>query len=69
MVVKSIVFKREENSKWENGWYIGAEENSDKRGIYLDKDYQPIKTNNENNLLWDIKDSSKFYFNANLAEE
>jgi hypothetical protein len=41
MFVESIKFKREENSEWERGYYIGQTDNCDK-SVILDSNYKPL---------------------------
>lgn len=54
MYIESIEFKREENSQWEKGYYVGRYDNCDS-SIFLDKNYQPILDKNEklSDKVWD----------------
>lgn len=54
MYIQSIEFKREQDSKWENGYYIGKYENCD-NSVFLDENYKPILDKNEklSDKVWD----------------
>ena len=44
MYIESIKFKREENSDWERGYYIGETDNCE-NSVILDDKYQPLSKN------------------------
>jgi hypothetical protein len=52
MFVESIKFKRDEESEWERGYYIGATDNCEK-SVILDLNYQPIVRDETGCLCWD----------------
>lgn len=43
MFIESIKFKREQNSEWEKGFYVG-ETDSCENSVILDEKYQPLET-------------------------
>lgn len=56
MYIESIKFKREKDSEWEIGYYIGDTDNSDNSTI-LDSKYKPVL-----NQLWDYKTDLNNWF-------
>lgn len=54
MFVESIIFKRKEDSKWENGFYVGETENCE-NSVILDAKYQPIEKAEDDSWIWDYK--------------
>lgn len=52
MFVESIKFKREENSEWERGYYIGQTDNCDK-SVILDLNYKPLDKDEDGCTVWD----------------
>lgn len=54
MFVESIKFKREENSEWERGYYIGQTENCDK-SVILDANYKPLDKDQDGCSVWDYR--------------
>ena len=52
MYIKGIVFKREEDSEWEEGYYVGEYENCE-NSIILDERFQPAV--DSNNMVLDYK--------------
>ena len=52
MYVTSILFKREKESKWEQGYYIGDTDNSVNSTI-LDKNYQPLQKDENGCSIWE----------------
>lgn len=52
MYVESIKFKREKDSEWERGYYIGDTDNSEK-SVILDKDYKPLDRDMNGCSIWD----------------
>ena len=67
MFVESIKFKRESNSSWERGYYVGDTDNSSK-SVILDKDYKPIERDELGCLkVWDYHTNTENWiqFRAN----
>ena len=54
MYIESIVFKREESSEWEKGYYIGDTDNSS-RSIIVDKNYNPLTKDEKGSSCWDYR--------------
>ena len=42
MFIESIKFKREQNSEWEKGFYVGETDNCE-NSVILDAKYQPLE--------------------------
>jgi hypothetical protein len=56
MFIQTVKFKREKNSDWESGFYIGRCDNDivDK-SIFLDKNYQVVTKDKDGFQVWDAK--------------
>ncbi len=54
MFVESIRFKREKDSEWERGYYVGETENCENSTI-LDERYQPLQKDENGCSVWDYK--------------
>lgn len=50
MYIESIIFKREKDSEWEQGYYIGKTSDNNENNILIDKNFNPIL-----NSIWDLK--------------
>lgn len=66
MFVESIKFKREPDSDWERGYYVGDTDNSSK-SILLDEDYTPLECDEFGHTVWDYKPDTENWiqFRAN----
>lgn len=54
MYVESILFKREKESEWEKGYYVGDTDNSDK-SVILDINYVPLRKDEDGSSCWDCR--------------
>lgn len=52
MYLARVEFKREENSKFEKGYYIGKWENTKEEGTYLDSKFQALPRDEEGYQVW-----------------
>ena len=56
MYLKTVEFKREKDSEWEKGFYIGRREYERKdMCVYLDQNYQPIERGLNGFQIWDYR--------------
>ena len=58
MFIEGIKFKRNKDSEWENGYYIGENEDSDK-SVIIDCNYVPV------NKSCGFKSSGGIYIKCN----
>jgi hypothetical protein len=65
MIFKSIEFKREKESDWENGFFIEKGEES----ICLDMKLNPVTDHKNNKLVWDYRCSEGFNFDFPIEKE
>ena len=72
MYIESIEFKREKDSQWERGYYVGETDNC-KNSVLLDSKYQPIKNSEESCGVWDYRTDTENWIqlrcNESLNEE
>lgn len=54
MFVESIKFKREKDSEWERGYYIGETDNCE-NSVILDEKYQPLSKDEKGCSVWDYR--------------
>lgn len=54
MFVESIKYKKEENSEWERGYYVGQTDNCDK-SVILDSNYRPLEKDDDGCSVWDYR--------------
>jgi hypothetical protein len=60
MFLESIKFKREKDSEWERGYYIGKTDNSE-MSVILDRNYKPVPRDAKGCDCWDyITDTDKW---------
>ncbi len=52
MYLARVEFKREENSKFEKGYYIGKWENTKEEGTYLDSKFQALPRDGKGYQVW-----------------
>lgn len=52
MYLARVEFKREENSKFEKGYYIGKWENTKEEGTYLDSKFQALPRDEKGYQVW-----------------
>ncbi|WP_040211344.1 hypothetical protein [Clostridium polynesiense] len=60
MIIKSIMFKRDENSRWEKGLSI-EDANNDEKLLFLDKDLNVMGM-----TIYDSVDTNKYKMIVNL---
>lgn len=54
MYIQKVIFKRNRDSKWEKGLYVGETDNSIK-GVFLDTEFNPIPKDENGCSVWDYK--------------
>lgn len=52
MYIESIKFKREKNSEWEKGYYVGETDNCE-NSVILDKNFRPLQRDENGCDVWD----------------
>ena len=66
--IESIVFKREESSEWEKGYYIGDTDNSS-RSIIVDKNYSPLAKDEGGSSCWDYRTDIDNWLTIRVQED
>lgn len=67
MYFESIQLKREKNSEWERGYYVGDTDNS-KNSVILDVKYQPLPRDEKGFQVYDYRIDTESWIQVRCNE-
>jgi hypothetical protein len=68
MYIEAIKFKRQKDSEWESGYYIGKYENCED-SVILDAHYQPINKDEKGYRVWNYHSNSDNRIHLDIHEQ